>query len=146
MHAFRLKAGPRRITAIAHHQAQAATIGEQCWGEHAPVQIVRLSAAKERAMHRDDHPHISLVDLHRPQAQPSPHPLAAPAQAEPTHTVAQLQAEAYQRGLLEGRDGNLGTLLLGMVLGAALILVVLGAYPEVLAWISPAPAIHTFTV
>jgi hypothetical protein len=142
-HTFRIKHGTQQLTAIAPHQAQAATIGEQVWGEQAPVQIVRLSAAKERPMSDDQPttphqaPHISLVDLHRPVADKR---AAAANQAQakaPTHTLAELQAEAYQRGVLDGRDGNLSTLALGIVLGLAAGLILIGAFPDLISWISP---------
>jgi len=141
-HTFRIKHGTQQLTAIAPHQAQAATIGEQVWGEQAPVQIVRLSAAKERPMSDDEPtlppqaPHISLVDLHRPQ--PDKRQAAAnEPQATRTHTLAELQAEAYQRGILDGRDGNFGTLALGIVLGLAAGLILIGAFPDLISWISP---------
>jgi hypothetical protein len=101
----------------------------------APAPLTpRLETAMPHGTPETQHPHISLLDLHRQvqtmaeQDAARATPTAAPA--EPTRTPHQAWQDGYDAGLIDAGGGSIYTAVCAMVLGAVLALVLVGALPE----------------
>lgn len=131
------------VYVLATHQAHADQIGQHALGPDTPFQLLRVQR-KERTMPHGipprDLPHPSLIDLRRKaeteQATPQTEQHALPSAV--VSALSDAEAFGYERGLIDGRTGSTSSVLLGMVLGAILMLVVLGAWPEFVTMLVPA--------
>lgn len=131
------------VYVLATHQARADQIGAEALGPDTPFQLLRVQR-KERTMPHGipprDLPHPSLIDLRRKAAAEQAKPAAEQHALQPAIVDALAKAESfgYERGLIDGRTGSASSVLLGVVLGAILMLVVLGAWPEAVTMLLPA--------
>jgi hypothetical protein len=124
-----------------------------------PAAPAPMGARSETAMPdgtpESKHPHISLLDMHRPAVpvQPAtvdkPSYTRTPQQAEldatvdkPSYTRTPQQAEldAYERGLMDGREGSAGACFSSALIGAVIALVLLSAFPQAAAFLLPTVA------
>lgn len=134
------------VYVLATHQARADQIGAEALGPDTPFQLLRVQR-QERTMPHGipprDLPHPSLIELRRKAeaAQAAAKETKAEHPGVPGHVteaLANAEAFGYERGVIDGRQGSAASVVLGVLLGAILMLVVLGAWPEVITWLVPA--------
>jgi hypothetical protein len=106
-----------------------------------PAAPAPMGARSETAMPdgtpESKHPHISLLDMHRPAVPVQPATVDKPSY---TRTPQQAELDAYERGLMDGREGSAGACFSSALIGAVIALVLLSAFPQAAAFLLPTVA------
>jgi len=106
-----------------------------------PAAPAPMGARSETAMPdgtpESKHPHISLLDMHRPAVPVQPATVDKPSY---TRTPQQAELDAYERGLMDGREGSVVRVALVLVALVLVALVLLSAFPQAAAFLLPTVA------